>query len=353
MSMSATSARFIALCIFLFVASALITLSLRGGPQHRSSNSLSPWLPKLGKTSSQQPQHQPRVAFATFLAGNSNADANEDDDTDGYFVSARVMIYQLLHSPTASPNTTANKIPFLVLCTPNVGASKRARLTADGAIVIPVEILTQDWVHAADARWRDVLTKLRLWEQTSWNKICFIDADMLVTARLDGVFWDEGTIVQHTLLNPNQVQADEAKLPSSYMFATHADFWGYDHDYPPTTDSTYLNCGFFVFTPSAQMFAYYMSLLALPGRFDPGFPEQNLLNYAHRREGNMPWTPVWYGWNVNWPTRKDWEKGARSFHAKYWDADPSHDTVLKAIWREQRAEMEGFYRGWEGRGLVA
>ena len=37
--------------------------------------------------------------------------------------------------------------------------------------------------------------------------------------------------------------------------------------------------------------------------------------------------------------------GARSFHAKYWDGDPSHDPVLKAIWWRQRAEMEGFYRG--------
>ena len=37
--------------------------------------------------------------------------------------------------------------------------------------------------------------------------------------------------------------------------------------------------------------------------------------------------------------------GARSFHAKYWDGDPSHDPFLKAIWREQKAEMEGFYRG--------
>ncbi|KAI7614749.1 hypothetical protein KC319_g19805, partial [Hortaea werneckii] len=101
----------------------------------------------------------------------------------------------------------------------------------------------------------------------------------------------------------------------------------------------------FVFTPSKVLFEYYLSLLKLPGRFDPGFPEQNLLNYAHRRDGNMPWKPLWYGWNVNWPTEKDWRGGARSFHAKYWDGDPSHDPLLKAIWKEQKAEMEGFYRG--------
>jgi alpha-N-acetylglucosamine transferase len=110
----------------------------------------------------------------------------------------------------------------------------------------------------------------------------------------------------------------------------------------------YLNGGFFVFTPSQALFEYYLSLLGLPGRLDPGFMEQNLLNYAHRRDGNMPWKPLWYGWNVNWPTEKDWWGGARSFHAKYFDDDPEHDPFLKAMWREQRAEMEGFYRGRDG-----
>jgi alpha-N-acetylglucosamine transferase len=107
----------------------------------------------------------------------------------------------------------------------------------------------------------------------------------------------------------------------------------------------YGNAGFFVFTPSQTLFDYYLSLLGLPGRFDPGLMEQNLLNYAHRRHGNMPWRPLWYGLNVNWPTENDWQSGVRSFHAKYSDDDPGHDPFLRAMWREQRAEMEGFYRG--------
>ena len=42
--------------------------------------------------------------------------------------------------------------------------------------------------------------------------------------------------------------------------------------------------------------------------------------------------------------------GAHSFTAKFWDGDPSHDPFLKGIWREQRAEMEGYYRGRDERG---
>ncbi|EMC91306.1 glycosyltransferase family 8 protein, partial [Baudoinia panamericana UAMH 10762] len=252
------------------------------------------------------------------------------------------MAYQLLHSKSAGTN---NSIPFLVLCTEDVKRSKRVRLKKDGATVIIVEKVESDWAKTGTPRWRDNLAKLRLWQLTEYSKICFIDADNLITKPLDGAFYDEATLTQATGTNPAAIQADEAALPRTYMFAAHGDLWGYDHPYPPDPDLSYLNGGFWVFTPSKVMFEYYMSLLELPGRFDPGFMEQNLLNYAHRRDGNMPWKPLWYGWNVNWPTARDWRGGARSFHAKYWDGDASHDPVLKAIWKEQRAEMEGYYRG--------
>lgn len=344
--MTATNPKTVGLCIFLFLASALITLSLKQTSRSHQ------WLPTqrqgIAAHSKQIPLQTHTVAFATFLAGTTGERKTDeesaaiDDADDGYFLGARVLAYQLLHSKTASTN---NSIPFLIVCTRDVSKRKRDRLKKDGATVILVEKLQQDWVKAADPRWIDVLAKLRLFQLTDYSKILFIDADTLVTAPLDGVFLDESTLTQGTKAIPDQTREDEAELPRTYMFATHADYWGYDHAYPPPADLTYLNCGFFVFTPSLVLFNYYMSLLKLPGRFDPGFPEQNLLNYAHRQDGNMPWKPLWYGWNVNWPTERDWRGGARSFHAKYWDGDPSHDPVLKAIWREQRAEMEGFHRG--------
>lgn len=338
----------IGLCILLFLASALITLSFQNANHH------SQWLPKqrkgTGGSTLQTPLRPHQVAFATFLAGSVGRKETDEesaainDSDDGYFIGARVLAYQLLHSKSAGTN---NSIPFLVICTKDVSKRKRDRLKADGATVILIERLDPALMVSHEPRWADVMSKLRLFQLIEYSKICFIDADTLVTAPLDGVFFDEATLTQATLPHPAQVKEDEAPLPRTYMFTTHADYWGYDHPYPPPTDMNYLNCGFFVFTPSLVLFNYYVSLLSLPGRFDPGMPEQNLLNYAHRREGNMPWKPLWYGWNVNWPTAKDWRGGAKSFHAKYWDGDPSHDPVLKAIWKEQKAEMEGFHRGRE------
>lgn len=340
----------ISLCIFLFLASALVTLTLKS-THHTPSSLLYPTHAK--NTPAHPPANAPKLAYATFLAGNAGQDPDDpsvDDNIDGYYLGARVLAYQLLHSRTAGPqNASSTRIPFLVVCTTDVSARKRARLHADGATVILVDKLAADWVTPGAARWRDVLAKLRLFQLVEYHKICFIDADTLVTAPLEGVFYDAATLTQATAGDPAQLRDDEAPLPRTYMFATHGDFWGYEHPFPPAPDLSYLNCGFFVFAPSLPLFDYYMSLLQVPGKFDPGFPEQNLLNYAHRRDGNMPWKLLWYGWNVNWPTERDWRGGARSFHAKYWDGDPSHDPVLKAMWREQRSEMEGFWRGreWE------
>lgn len=339
-----TNPRNVALCIFLFLASALVTLTLRSSRWH----SYVPGIPGSNGGGVQAS----KVAFATFLGANTNpekmaTDAESEaagDEDDGYYLATRVLAYQLMHSRSAGTN---NSIPFIVVCTADVSKRKLAQLKKDGAIIRVVERLEADWLHPGAARWADMMAKLRMFEMTEWSKILYIDADHLVTGSLDGVFFDEAAQTQATGANGAQVAGDEAPLPRTYMLAAHGDFFGYDHPWPPPTDSTYMNAGFFIFAPSRVLFDYYVSILHIEGRFDPGYMEQSLLNYAHRREGNMPWKPIWYGWNANWPTSKDWRGGARSFHSKYWDGDTSHDPLLKSLWREQRAEMEGFYRGRE------
>ena len=344
--MTNPSPKLIFLCIFLFLTSALVTLSIRTSFHHRRA------LPYSSFPSNQDPlstasarHHKSRVAFATFLAGDHSSpdDHNADDNDDGYFLSTRVLTYQLLHSVNASTN---GDIPFLVLVTDDVSARKRATLAREGATIVPIQKLNSSWVRPGTDRSQDLFAKLRLFELTAYAKICFIGADTLVTRRLDGVFYDEATTLQPALEKADAIQSDEAPLPQTYSFASHPDFWTYDHEFPPPSpEPDHLDGGFFVLTPSKQLFEYYVSLLQLEGRFDSTFQEQNLLNYAHRKEGNMPWRHLWFGWNVNWPTERDLKGGARSFHAKYWDGDPTHDKVLERLWRDQRWEMEGYWKG--------
>jgi hypothetical protein len=78
-------------------------------------------------------------------------------------------------------------------------------------------------------------------------------------------------------------------------------------------------------------------------RFDANLPEQNLLNYAHRRDGNMPWQTLWYGWNVHFASSEDLEGGVASVHEKWWRpfVHPNEDGGRMGTWGlERKVEME-------------
>ena len=108
------------------------------------------------------PDGSEKLAYVTFLSGT--LDQDEDLENDHYFQAVRILVWQLVHHlPTRAEN-----IDVVVMVTPTVSESRRKRLIRDGAIVYPVEFLRSEskWVHAAEERWNDVMTKLRVWEMT-------------------------------------------------------------------------------------------------------------------------------------------------------------------------------------------
>lgn len=60
--------------------------------------------------------------------------------------------------------------------------------------------------------------------------------------------------------------------------------------------------GSMVFQPSQEIFEYDISIMEPENSFHPQFPDQNLLNYAHRWDGPVPWTNVYYKWTSTYPT---------------------------------------------------
>ncbi|KAK3677670.1 hypothetical protein LTR78_002520 [Recurvomyces mirabilis] len=348
-----TNPRLIALCIAAFLLSASLTYTIRKTNHHHTN----PWFPS---THSLKPgQHSllpPTIAYATFLpaTGNENEGDPRPLQDDGPFTSARILAYQLLHSQTVGTN---NSIPFLILCTRNLLKAKWERLKKDGATVILVEDLAP--THEYEER-KNILARLRIFQLTQYSKILYLDPSTLVTRNLDKIFYDEATLTASTAtLPPKDASTQEqtpdaatASLPRTYMFASHASTQSYAHPYPPNYADEHDSIpAFHILAPGKVVFEYYLSLLkdqktAWSRAKDPA---EEVLKHAHRRAGAMPWRPVWYGWNIDWPGEGDWRGGAHSFTAEFWDGgDPSLDAVLKGIWREQRAEMEGFYRGRDG-----
>ncbi|MCJ1445078.1 MAG: hypothetical protein MMC23_005583 [Stictis urceolatum] len=289
--------------------------------------------PKSAKAPTTLPQH--KYAYAAFLAEPENPDAPNDDD-DNYFVGTRILAYQLLHEKsTKSPSN----IPFLVLCTEEVTESKRARLAADGATIVPVDKIRIPWIQAGRDRWKDVLTKIRLWTLTDYERVLFLDSDMLLTRPLDSVFDDPAGKLVYTgnSTAPENNPADEGAQPSSFVVAGVAGQGTFKHPWPPRTGSEF-NAGFVLLKPDKEMFEYQIRVAEQEGRFDPNYPEQALWNYIYRRGGNMPWGQLDTMSNVNRANARDATDGVLSLHVKWWKAED--ETVAKLGWR-LRWEMEG------------
>lgn len=282
-----------------------------------------------------------RYAFATLLAGKFNVTEQPKDEDNGYFVSARLLAYQLMHNKDTCVDSS---IDVIVFATPFVPQSQRDRLDRDGAKVLVVEPIMPEELPG-ERRWALSLTRFQLWKYTQYEKICFIDADTLVTGNLGDVFNDPATQLLDVGKNENETKSDEVGLPQSYLFAGKPEAGGWEHPYPPN-ESGYLNAGFFVAGPSREMFEYYVDLAKKSDRVDMGFMDQGVLNYAHRKEGNMPWQVLDSQWNINFARKKDYDGGCKSFHDKYWDGEgeeASADPFLKGLWQEQRKVMESYY----------
>jgi alpha-N-acetylglucosamine transferase len=159
-----------------------------------------------------------KYAYATFLAGN---DKSEEEDV--YLLGARLLAYQLIHDPKTK---SKKSIPFVVIVTKTVSPAKKQRLQKDGAIVVVVEDLVADWIADRDPinpRFHDVMTKLRLWELTQFDRICLIDGDTVLMDNIDGVFDDPAVRMQPNLEKAEAIRDDEAPQPRQYAFATTAE----------------------------------------------------------------------------------------------------------------------------------
>lgn len=296
------------------------------------------------------PDGSEKLAYVTFLSGT--VDQDEDLENDNYFIATRILIWQLLHNPS----TRTNGIDVVVMVTPSVSESRRARLAKDGAIVYPVEFLRSEtrWVKAEQHRWDDVMTKIRAWEMTQYSRILMLDGDSMLLRQLDGVFDDPGAQIQTTKQMDNYTALEgEAPLPPTYLLGSLSEVWDSNHDFPPA-DGTglkkygYMNAGFFLLAPSLASFNYYRSFLEIPDSFDPKYPEQNLLNKAHQWDGPMPWKEISYTWNIRCPTENDFEKGLVSMHEKWWTQPYLYENQkVKDFLKSRRWEMKGWYDAYD------
>ncbi|KAG5178156.1 Glycosyltransferase, family GT8 [Tribonema minus] len=115
-----------------------------------------------------------RYAYATLVT------------TDEYAIGAEVLLQSLKEF---SSNAAIHRV---VLITPNVSTSARARLQRVGCEVLEVMPLSMASCPSASdhvSGWAEVgYTKLRIWGLVQYTKIFYIDADCLVVGAVEDVF---------------------------------------------------------------------------------------------------------------------------------------------------------------------
>ncbi|WBG92173.1 glycosyltransferase family 8 protein [Pantoea piersonii] len=201
-----------------------------------------------------------------------------------------------LHRSLKQSNT---RWPLVVMATEAIPQADRAALQAEGCVVQQVDPIYPNREleqHYASAQFGEVWTKLRAWQLTAYERVVFLDADMLVLRNMDELFTlDLGSnqlaACHACRCNPNQI----ASYPASWQPENCHYTWQDRNQPAPASLDNYLNGGFLVLKPDnavyeqlADRIAAIEDLKAYP------FSEQDLLNEAFAGR----WQPLPYIYNA-------------------------------------------------------
>jgi hypothetical protein len=210
-----------------------------------------------------------------------------------YLVGVRTLRASLAESGSSSP--------LVVMVTEAIDEQTRHLLLDDGCLVqevLPLRPAEDSTNGYANSRFAEVWTKLAVWGLTEFERVVFLDADMLVIRNMDELFSLEladGTIAAcHACrCNPNRIASYPPSWTPETCFYTYCR--GGDHVTEPGATDDYLNGGFLVLSPDEAVHADMVGRLAVIedlSRYP--FAEQDFLNEFYRDR----WRPLPYVYNA-------------------------------------------------------
>lgn len=256
---------------------------------------------KLTKYKAHNDKGAGQFAFATYLSTRNNS------VHDPYFLSAQQLVYRLLWDP----KSRSTRHPVVVFVAPFIPQEQRDLLRAEGAIVRELELVPWDPPPHEDgsifpfARWKDLFSKLNIWNQTDFGRVLFLDLDAFPVQNLDGIFDESVSPRQHCnpALLPPEDKPHEAEI-CDYVWAGYEN-WGE------------INVGVVVLEPNKYMHARLLRESQDTTKFDNKMAEQAFLNYAFGGAGPFPPSHFGHEWNGYYP--KETDKGLlKIVHEKLW-----------------------------------
>ena len=201
----------------------------------------------------------------------------------------------------ASLAASGSTIPLVVMVTEGIDEQARRLLQDDGCLlrdVAPLRPAGESADSYANSRFAEVWTKLAVWGLTEFERVVFLDADMLVTRNMDELFsldLADGAIAAcHACrCNPNRIPSYPQSWTPDTCFYTHCR--GRDHVTEPGATDNYLNGGFLVLSPDEAVLADMVGRLAgVDDLSHYPFAEQDFLNEFYRDR----WRPLPYVYNA-------------------------------------------------------
>jgi lipopolysaccharide biosynthesis glycosyltransferase len=187
------------------------------------------------------------------------------------------------------------------MVTEGIDEQARRLLQDDGCLLRDVAPLRPAGGSAdsyANSRFAEVWTKLAVWGLAEFERVVFLDADMLVTRNMDELFsldLGDGAIAAcHACrCNPNRIASYPPSWTPETCFYTHCR--GGDHVTEPDATDNYLNGGFLVLSPDEAVLADMVTrLAAVEDLSHYPFAEQDFLNEFYRDR----WRPLPYVYNA-------------------------------------------------------
>ncbi|WVQ93519.1 hypothetical protein IAU59_000593 [Kwoniella sp. CBS 9459] len=262
-----------------------------------------------------------REAYVTFLS--SVADQN-------YLIATRLLIYQLLHDPLTSDRTASRDV--VVLVTPSIDATVEQILREEGALVNRVDLLDgfplpKEIEGDENHHWKDQYTKLHIFNMTSYDRVLYLDNDVLLLKSLAPIWTSPGSELESSGLGGIGERKKEELVESDKRLESAS----------KEDERSYLNAGFMMLRPGQERF----DVLRHVRDYEPFYMEQALLNRYFDWDGEHPWTLLDPKFVSHFPKAGDIANGYYTLHAKMWK-DPVDQAVVDA-WQAAMDRMERYW----------
>jgi len=240
--------------------------------------------------------------------------------TDDYLEAARVLALGLRRS--------GSKYPLVVMVTPDVSNYTRNVLQQEGCIIEEVDRINggTDKVHAF-ARFNMGYTKLRAWTLTKYERLVWLDSDILLLQNIDELLDPQSVLVledgkTRIVLDDHKFVATQTCICNPSKFPQYPPWWNPQncphtyadsqsyHKIPsqfPHPSSSYFNAGVFILTPDLNEYNEIIHALRTWDTSSYVFAEQSLLNEFYKNK----WQSIPYIYNA----LKTYKKA----HSNIWD----------------------------------